>query len=93
MTALHPSYNESSAWCQGHGRPASSPTAACAAFAENSELRELHNLDGRRRRRNGHTGPHIPLIVEGGRHETSEAAGQPPEGPPRGGLHSPRPTA
>ena len=74
MTALRPSYNEDSAWCQQHGH--TGILAGCGlcdallagdpAFAEGSELRELHNLDGTRGRRNGRTDPPLRSI-RGGR--------------------------
>jgi hypothetical protein len=56
MTAVRPSYNEDSAWCQEHGH--TGILAGCGlcdallardpAFAEGSGLRERHNLDGTR---------------------------------------------
>ena len=66
MAALRPSYNENSAWCQGHGRTGilvGCPTcdhllATDPAFARLVED-QVHNLDGTRRRLNGHTDPPI----------------------------------
>jgi hypothetical protein len=60
-----PSYNENSEWCQEHGHTgllAGCPLcdvllAEDPRFAEGSHLREQHNLDGTRGKRNGHTDP------------------------------------
>lgn len=67
MTAVRPSYNENSAWCQQHGHTgilAGCPTcdhllATDPAFAQLVED-QVHNLDGSRRHRNGRTGLAIP---------------------------------
>jgi hypothetical protein len=74
MAARRPSYNERSPWCQEHGH--TGILAGCrlcdallvgdTAFAEGSELRGRHNLDGTRGRRNGRTDPPLRLI-RGGR--------------------------
>jgi hypothetical protein len=66
VTAPRPSYNEDSAWCQAHGHTgilAGCPTcdhllATDPAFARLVED-QVHNLDGTRGRRNGHTAPPI----------------------------------
>jgi hypothetical protein len=66
VTAPRPSYNEDSAWCQQHGHTgilAGCPIcdhllATNPAFARLVED-QVHNLDGTRGRRNGHTDPPI----------------------------------
>jgi hypothetical protein len=67
MTARRPSYNEDSDWCQEHGhtgilagcRLCDALLAGDPASAEGSDLRERHNLDGTRGRRNGRADPLI----------------------------------
>lgn len=56
MTALHPSWNENSAWFQEHGHVGT--RASGAAFAQFVEG-QVRNLDGSRGRGNGHTDPPI----------------------------------
>jgi len=65
MAAIRPFYDEDSPWCQQHGHTGIlSGCDLCEAlltgdpaYAEGSELRQRHNLDGTRRRGSSHTGP------------------------------------